>query len=117
MYQPEKIVVVYGTLTPGRQNHFVVEHMKGLWRKGIIKGQLKNAGWSTDLGYKAFKPTLTQEQEEIQAVVFFSDELVANWKRLDEFEGNGSKRILRKNELENGETGIEYIYASNEEEL
>lgn len=114
-YQPEKVLIVYGTLAPGRQNHYVVENIKGQWRSGIIRGKLKDAGWGANLGYKAFHPTSKEEQEEIKAFVLFSGELMANWKMLDEFEGPGYKRIIAKYELDNGETGVGYVYANNEE--
>jgi hypothetical protein len=36
---------------------------------------------------------------------------------LDDFEGDGYRRILAKYELDNGETGVGYIYAINEKEF
>jgi len=115
-YQPEKALIIYGTLAPNRPNHQVIEHIKGKWQKAIVRGKLENRGWGAELGYYGFKHTGIEEQDEIEAFVLFSDELVANWQHLDEFEGEGYRRILAKYELENGETGVGYIYAINEEE-
>lgn len=112
-YKPQKSLIIYGTLAPGRPNHSVVEHIKGKWRKGIVKGKLENKGWGAELGYDGFKPAGLEEQVEIKAYVLFSDELIANWKYLDEFEGDGYRRILAKFELVNGEAGVGYIYAIN----
>ena len=72
-------------------------------------------GWGAYLGYKGFIPPTSEVQEQIDAFVFLSDELVANWKTLDEFEGEGYKRILAKYELAKGAIGVGYIYAINEE--
>ena len=113
-YKPEKALIIYGTLAPNRPNHSVVEHIQGTWQEGIVRGKLENKGWGAELGYYGFKPASIGEQEEIKAFVLFSDELVANWQMLDEFEGKGYRRVLAKYELENGEMGVGYIYAINE---
>ena len=113
-YTPEKFLIIYGTLAPGRQNHHIIAHIKGDWKEGIIRGKLETKGWGANMGYNAFKHVSIELQETIKAFVLFSDELVANWKMLDEFEGDEYKRILAKYELDNGETGVGYIYALNE---
>ena len=116
-YNAERSFIVYGTLAPDAPNHSVVEHIKGTWEAGIVKGSLENKGWGADLGYYGFVHTSIKEQKEIKVFVLFSDELVANWKMLDDFEGNGYKRILAKYELANGEIGVGNIYAINEDNL
>ena len=113
-YRPERSLIVYGSLAPNRSNHSEVEHIKGKWLKGIVKGKLENAGWGTDLGYPAFRHTRIDEQENIEAHILFSDKLVDNWASLDEFEGNEYYRILAKFELENGEVGVGNIYAASD---
>ena len=113
-YQPEKALIIYGTLAPGRPNHHVVEHIKGAWQQGIVHGKLKKEGWGSAMGYNGFIHVPVEEQEDIQAFVLFSDELNANWKMLDEFEGDGYKRILAPFKLEKGAVGVGYIYAINE---
>ena len=116
-YSPEKSLIVYGTLAPNAPNHSVVEHIKGNWQQGIVRGRLEKEGWGAELGYYGFKQTSSEKQEEIKVFVLFSDELVANWQLLDDFEGNGYRRILAKYELQNGQTGVGNIYAINEEEI
>ena len=44
-YPPEKILIVYGTLAPNAPNHSVIEHIKGTWHKGIVRGKLEKEGW------------------------------------------------------------------------
>ncbi len=114
-YKPEKSLIVYGTLAPNRSNHSVVEHIKGKWQKGIVRGRLVKQGWGADLGYYGFKHTSVKEQNEIEAFVLLSDELEANWQRLDDFEGAEYRRLLAQYELDSGEIGVGYIYAVNEE--
>lgn len=114
-YSPEKSLIVYGTLAPNAPNHSVIEHVKGKWHQGIVRGKLENKGWGAELGYYGFQHVSVKEQEEIKVFVLFSDELVANWQLLDEFEGDGYRRILAKYELENGQTGVGNIYAIIEE--
>ena len=113
-YRPETSLIIYGTLAPNRPNFSVVEHIKGKWVKGVVRGRLENQGWGAELGYYGFKQNSQDEQADIEAFVLFSVELVENWKMLDEFEGDGYRRILAKFELENGATGVGYIYAINE---
>jgi gamma-glutamylcyclotransferase (GGCT)/AIG2-like uncharacterized protein YtfP len=113
---PEKTLIVYGSLAPNASNHHIVAHIKGQWLKGKIRGQLEHMGWGADMGYLGFRHTNPDEAEEIKAHIFFSDELANNWAYLDDFEGDGYQRILAQYELENGDIGIGYIYAINQNE-
>lgn len=113
--RPEMALIVYGTLAPNRPNHSVVEHIKGKWQKAKIKGKLTNRGWGAQSGFYGFCHANPEEQREIEPFVLFSDELVANWQYLDNFEGVDYKRILTKYELHTGEIGVGYIYAINED--
>ena len=113
-YKPGESLIIYGTLAPNKPNHSKIEHIKGKWLKGIVKGKLVNAGWGAELGYFGFKHAPIEEQVHIKAYVLFSDELVDNWAHLDAFEGAEYQRILAQFELENGEVGVGNIYALNE---
>ncbi|UFH52409.1 gamma-glutamylcyclotransferase [Spirosoma sp. KNUC1025] len=113
-YKPEKAIIIYGSLAPNRPNHSKIEHINGKWLKGIVKGTLVNEGWGAKMGYYAFKHSHSDVPEIIDAYVLFSDKLVANWSYLDEFEGDGYKRLLAKFELETGEIGVGNIYALND---
>ena len=98
-YNPQKSIIIYGTLAPNRPNHSKIEHINGKWIKGVVKGKLVKEGWGAELGYYGFKHSSIDEQENIEAFILFSDELVNNWTYLDEFEGDGYRRILAKFEL------------------
>lgn len=116
-YRPEKSIIIYGTLAPNRPNHSKIAHIKGKWLRGIVKGKLVNEGWGAELGYFGFKHSHIDEQENIEAYILFSDQLVDNWSYLDEFEGDGYRRIIAKYELDNGDVGIGNIYAINDASL
>ncbi len=114
-YPPEKILIVYGTLAPNAPNHSVIEHIKGTWHKGIVRGKLEKKGWGAEAGYWGFRHVPTHEQEEIKAFILFSDELAANWAYIDDFEGHEYKRILAPFELDNNHKSIGFIYTINAE--
>ncbi|WP_286927617.1 gamma-glutamylcyclotransferase family protein [Flavobacterium sp. UBA4197] len=110
-FKPENYLIIYGTLAPGKPNHHIMEHIRGEWQQATVKGKLENKGWGAEMGYYGFRHADAGEQNEIEAYVLFSDELVANRKYLDDFEGSGYKRILASYKKSNGETGVGYIYA------
>jgi len=114
-HRPEHILLVYGTLAPGRPNYAVIEPVGGEWRPVTIRGELVAQGWGADLGYPGFRlPTTEAAGETIAAVGLFAEQLVAHWPRLDAFEGEGYHRILLPFELTDGTTGIGFIYALQE---
>jgi gamma-glutamylcyclotransferase (GGCT)/AIG2-like uncharacterized protein YtfP len=115
--EPEKVLIVYGSLAPGKPNHPVVEHLRGNWLRGIVRGKLENAGWGVGIGYPAFRPARLEEEEQIEASILISDDLVDFWPNLDEFEGDEYKRILVPFELESGEAGIGNIYAASDDRV
>jgi gamma-glutamylcyclotransferase (GGCT)/AIG2-like uncharacterized protein YtfP len=113
-FSPEKKLIIYGSLAPNAENHWVVEHIKGNWQKGIVKGLLFKEGWGTEMGYLGFKPSDGENQETISVFVLISDELVAHWQAIDDFEGDEYRRILAKYQLNDGQIGVGFIYAVNE---
>ena len=115
IFSPEKKLIVYGSLAPNAENHWVVEHIKGNWQKGIVKGLLLQEGWGAEMGYLGFKHTESDNQETIKVVALLSDELPANWQAIDEFEGDEYKRVLATYQLNNGQIGVGFIYAINED--
>lgn len=112
-YQPEKRLIIYGSLAPNRPNHHHVEPIRGVWQTGTIKGKLVNIGWGASMGYKGFVHCPVEEQETIQAFILFSEEFEAHWQRLDEFEGEEYQRQFALYELDNGTIGVGFIYALN----
>lgn len=112
-YKPYQVLIVYGTLAPNRPNHSKIAHIEGVWQHGSVRGALVNEGWGAALGYFGFKHT-PESAQNIEAFVLFSENLYKNWSYLDQFEGEGYKRIMAKYALDDGTQGIGQIYAINE---
>jgi len=102
---------VYGTLAPGRANHRVLESIPGIWEAAILKGKLLEEGWGSKLGCPGIVPS--DEGEEVEGYVFTSDHLSGHWAMLDEYEGNGYKRVPVLVKIESGEKIEAYVYALN----
>jgi gamma-glutamylcyclotransferase (GGCT)/AIG2-like uncharacterized protein YtfP len=115
-HRPEQVLVVYGTLAPGRANHAVIAPVRGTWQPGLIHGTLRHEGWAADLGYPGFVHAPQAAQRPIEVVVLSSAELGAHWPRLDAFEGPGYRRLLTPYALTTGEAGVGFIYALNKQQ-
>lgn len=102
---------VYGTLAPGRANHSVLEAIPGLWEIAKLKGNLLDEGWGSKMGCPGVVPS--DEGEEVEGYVFSSDHLSEHWSMLDEYEGNGYKRLPVIVKTESGGKIEAYVYALN----
>lgn len=92
LFHPCKILAVYGSLMPGRENHHLLDGVAGCWSPGIVKGHYQDNGWAEGVGYPSV--VWDPEGDEIPVQVLVSDELPAHWGRLDSFEGEAYRRIL-----------------------
>lgn len=99
---------VYGTLAPGKPNAHVLANVPGAWEPASVRGTLLQEGWGAAVGYPGL--VLDECGEEIQGLVFTSEELSSHWLRLDEFEGDGYERVLTLVKLQEGSTVPAYIY-------
>ena len=104
-----KRLFIYGTLAPGRPNEHKLQDIKGYWKKGTVKGILKEEGWGADFGYPGI--ILDENASEVKGFIFTSNELDNKLSELDEFEGEEYKRVLTKVLLEDNQTVDAYIYA------
>ena len=104
-------LAVYGTLAPGRKNHWVLEGLKGTWSAGTVRGHLHQEGWGATEGY----PALVHDESgpEVEVQVLESDELRAQWKRIDDFEGPGYQRSVVPVLLSSGQKVLCHIYELN----
>ena len=57
-----------------------------------MRGHLREAGWGAALGYPGL--VLDDAAPSVDVQVFESQHLVAHWERLDEFEGDGYRRVV-----------------------
>ncbi len=94
-------LATYGTLAPGRVNHHQLAELKGIWRRGTVRGRLITAGWGAKLGYPGL--VLDTSGAAIEVDVFESPELPGHWLRLDAFEGSGYRRVVTQVSAANGE--------------
>lgn len=99
---------VYGTLAPGRPNAHVLASIPGAWEPASVRGTLLQEGWGAAAGYPGI--VLDEHGEEIQGLVFSSEDLSAHWSRLDAFEGEGYERVLVSAKLQDGTVVSAYIY-------
>lgn len=85
-------LAVYGTLAPGRANHWKLASLRGHWFAGAIRGRRVAAGWGNDHGFPAVQ--LAVDGDEIAVDVFESDDLAGYWSDLDAFEGDEYARVV-----------------------
>jgi gamma-glutamylcyclotransferase (GGCT)/AIG2-like uncharacterized protein YtfP len=104
-------LAVYGTLAPGRKNHWVLEGLKGTWSEGTVRGYLHAEGWGASEGYPAL--VCEENGHEVPVQVFESEELPANWRGIDEFEGDGYRRTVTPVLLSSGQVVHCHIYELN----
>ena len=102
---------VYGTLRPGHPNEHILAPLGGTFEPATVRGNLHQKGWGAAMGYAAIE--LNENGDEVEGDVFTSENLAAHWQSLDDFEGDGFKRVLTKVTLKNGTTLDAYIYTLN----
>ncbi len=109
MSSPDTRLASYGTLAPGRVNHHQLDGLTGDWRQGVVRGTLVPEGWGATLGYPAL--VLDAGGAAVEVWLFESADLPAHWARLDDFEGDGYRRVVATVETAGGVTDA-WIYVS-----
>jgi len=104
-------LAVYGTLAPGRKNHWVLERLKGTWFAGTVRGHLHPEGWGATQGYPAL--VYDESGPEVPVQVFESSDLPKHWSRIDEFEGPQYRRTTVPVVLSSGRKTQCHIYELN----
>lgn len=99
---------VYGTLAPGRANAHILAGVPGTWEPATVRGRLYADGWGAALGYPGL--VLDGAGAEVDGLVFTSDALLEHWPRLDEFEGEGYRRVPTVATLRDGHVVPAYVY-------
>ena len=98
---PDTRLAVYGTLAPGRMNHHQISTLRGRWQRGIVKGELFASGWGAALGFPGL--ILNPLGSPVDVDVLESVDLPQHWARLDEFEGDGYRRVVTTVTTDQGE--------------
>ena len=102
---------VYGTLQSNQPNEYLLKNIGGTFQKATVKGFYDKLGWGKTYGYPAV--VLNDKGDTINGYVFTSNNLKTNWDLLDDFEGDGYKRVLAKVNVAD-ELVDAYIYVLNE---
>jgi gamma-glutamylcyclotransferase (GGCT)/AIG2-like uncharacterized protein YtfP len=102
--RPAHSLVVYGTLAPGRVNHFHLASLSGEWSEVLIEGELGD--WA---GYPMFRHV--HGGARIRAWLLRSVELPEHYDRLDGFETRAYDRHLVPYETVTG-TGVANCYVA-----
>jgi gamma-glutamylcyclotransferase (GGCT)/AIG2-like uncharacterized protein YtfP len=84
-------LAVYGSLQPGRENHYLLAKYPGTWSRGRVRGDLINAGWGAAGGYLGL--IARDDGPWVSVQVFESDSLTEAWEELDAFEGSEYRRV------------------------
>lgn len=92
MEAPDTRLATYGSLAPGRVNHHQLTMLRGQWSRGTVRGELRDAGWGSALGFPGL--VLDPAGTSIDVHLFESADLPDHWARLDEFEGPGYRRAV-----------------------
>ena len=100
-------LATYGSLAPGRVNHFQLDGLDGRWSAGWVNGTLIDRGWGAGLGYPAM--ILDPDGSPVEVQVFESTDLPDHWSRLDDFEGPGYSRVVASISTPDGDLAA-YIY-------
>lgn len=106
---------IYGTLAPGRTNEHVLADVPGVWEPATVTGILLEEGWGAEAGYPGI--VLDRNGSEVHGFLFSSEVLPQHWARLDDFEGEGYKRMRTTVRTESGENVESYIYVLRRERL
>lgn len=104
----EKRLFVYGTLAPGQANHGLLEKLQGSWHKGSVSGHLYPNGLGPTTGYPVVD--LTDPAQSIDGFILISDALPGHWPLLDDFEGEGYRRVKTMVTLPNTSRLQAFIY-------
>ena len=102
--RPDERLVIYGTLAPGRANHYVIEDLSGRYCDCSVHGRIREVD---GLPYFTWAPSA----DSLGALLFSSKQLPEKWDDLDRFEGDGYKRRLIPATTDGGLT-VASIYLS-----
>ncbi|MEM7691277.1 MAG: gamma-glutamylcyclotransferase family protein [Pseudomonadota bacterium] len=100
---------VYGTLAPGKRNHFMLEDIPGNWQPAALQGVLINEGWGALHDCPGIVPDETAAF--VNGQLFSSHELNAHWDALDEFEGEDYSRKVVMVRIQDGSFVEASVYA------
>ena len=103
-------LATYGSWAPGRANHHQLAGLEGTWRKGTVRGRLVDAGWGASIGFPGL--TLDPNGPLVEVDLYEAADLPKHCPRLDQFEGQGYRRVLTQVSTPDGDFGASiYVLA------
>lgn len=93
---------------PGGENHWVVSKIRGEWTSGTVRGWVFEIGWGPAEGWLGFIPD--PEGQDVRVHVLLADALSKHWSQIDDFEGDGYRRVEIDVTIEDGSTRRAQIY-------
>lgn len=93
---------------PGEENAEILENIGGTWQVASVRGDLLPDGCEATEGYPVL--TLNENGKKVNGFVFSSKDLHKHWSDIDEFEGQGYRRVKTPVELEGGKALEVNIY-------
>lgn len=104
---------VYGTLRLGESHAYLLERIGGSWRKASVRGQFYPQGIGLTLGYPVL--VLDPQGDGIEGYLFSAEDLAAHWTALDDYEGEGYRRVCTEIRLDDGSIVQAHIYVLDED--
>ena len=83
-------LALYGSLIPGGKDHHIVRSIDGEWIPGVVRGFEFDVTWGPAEGYEGFLPD--ESGNAVSVMVLMSDRLEKNWRKVDDFQGDGFVR-------------------------
>lgn len=99
---------VYGTLKKGEKNARLFDQIGGTWRSASVRGKLYPQGVAGTSGFPAL--VLDQNEKPVQGLVFSCSTFARWWPLLDDFEGEGYRRIKTQVKLKSGSNIEAFVY-------
>lgn len=103
-------LAVYGSLAPGAENARVLRGIRGVWKRGRVRGTRIDADPAAGRPYPVFVP---RGSGVVDVLVFESPELERHLARIDAFEGEDYRRIVIDCEIDGAVVPC-FIYAGND---
>jgi gamma-glutamylcyclotransferase (GGCT)/AIG2-like uncharacterized protein YtfP len=103
---PDRKLVAYGTLAPGKVNHVLLSDIQGTWEDCSLRGYFNEINELTFFNWQT-------SGKEIKAQLFSSDFLPNILDRIDSFEGANYRRILVPIERNQG-IAVANVYVSKQ---
>ena len=102
-------LAIYGTLAPGKVNHYHIADLGGTWSEAAVRGRLGRVPCGIHQGLPAMALDPAAAPHPLKVLV--CERLPAAWARLDAFEGEEMQRLLVALEGDGATSGIANIYA------